>query len=83
MMYCLLGVHSKGSSSTDKTKQQLTFSQSEFPHSPVAMDTDDITSGCVILPPTPPTKKVSFKCTEDVIDRLAVPCQILKSNDYT
>ena len=55
------GVPSKGSSnSTDKTKQQLTFSQSEFPHSPVAMDTGDITSGCIILPPTPPTKKVSY-----------------------
>ena len=35
------------------------FSQSEFPHSPVAMDTSDVTSGCVMLPPTPPTKKVS------------------------
>ena len=44
-------------SSNDKTKQPLTFSQSEHPHSPVAMDT---TSGCVILPPTPPTKKVTL-----------------------
>lgn len=51
-------------SSNDKTnKQQLTFSQSEHPHSPVAMDT---TSGCVILPPTPPTKKVR---TAEIIDK--------------
>ena len=51
------------SSNNDKTKQQLTFSQSEHPHSPVAMDT---TSGCIILPPTPPTKKVR---TADIIDK--------------
>ena len=46
--------------SIDKPKQQLTFSQSDFPHSPVAMDTSDVTSGCIMLPPTPPAKKVSF-----------------------
>lgn len=57
----LIGVHSKHGGTSDKTKQQLTFSQSEFPNSPVAMDTDDVTSGCVILPPTPPTKKVLHK----------------------
>jgi len=55
-----VGIHSKDSSSTDSNKQQLTFSQPESPHSPVTMDTGDVTSGCVMLPPTPPTKKVSL-----------------------